>query len=83
MTEEGQALYREALVASEDLRNKLSKVRIKIDAKKSPKVIKAIVSIFGEDYLTSSGDAYLTYDMYCSVVNLIRTLGSATAKETI
>lgn len=83
MTEEGQALYNEAIKASEDLRLKLSKVRIKIEASKSPKVIKAITSVFGESYLTSNGDAYLTYDMYCSVVNLIRALGSTTARETI
>jgi len=83
MTEEGLALYKEAIEASEDLRLKLSKVRIKIEGSKSPKVIKAIKEIFGESYITDKGDAYLTYDMYCSVVNLIRVLGNTTAMEAI
>lgn len=83
MTEEGQALYDEAIKASEELRQKLSKVRIKIDGNKSPKVIKAIKDVFGDTYITTTGNAYLTYDMYCSVINLIRELGRVTAKETI
>lgn len=83
MTEEGLALYKEAIEASEDLRLKLSKVRIKIEGSKSPKVIKAIKEIFGESYITDKGDAYITYDMYCSVVNLIRVLGNTTAMEAI
>lgn len=83
MTEEGQALYLEAVEASEDLRNKLGTVRIKVSGSKSPKVIKAIESIFGTKYTTSSGDSYITYDMYCSVVNLIRTLGNTTGRESL
>lgn len=83
MTEEGQALYLEAIAASEDLRNKLSSVRIRVSGSKSPKVVKAIESIFGTSYTTSSGDSYITYDMYCSIVNLIRSLGNTTAQETI
>ena len=83
MTEEGLALYQEALAASEDLRLKLSKVRIKIDGKTSPKVIKAIQQIFGDEPITDKGDAFLTYDMYCSVVNLIRVLGNTTAMESV
>lgn len=83
MTEEGIALYQEALAASEDLRLKLGKVRIKIDGSKSPKVIKAIQQIFGDKSITEKGDAYLTYDMYCSVVNLIRVLGKTTASEMV
>lgn len=83
MTEEGQTLYLEAIAASEDLRNKLSSVRIRVSGSKSPKVVKAIESIFGTSYTTSSGDSYITYDMYCSIVNLIRSLGNTTAQETI
>lgn len=83
MTEEGKLLYEQALVASEDLRSKLSKVRIKIDAKKSKNVVDAVVAIFGDTYLLDDGGCYLTYDMYCSVVNLIRTLGTHTAMEAV
>ena len=83
MTEEGLALYQHALEASEDLRSKLSKVRIKISGAKSPKVVKAVQEIFGETYITDNGDTYLTYDMYCSVVNLIRALGKTTAQEMV
>ena len=83
MTEEGLALYNEAIKASEDLRLKLGKVRIKISGSSSPAIISAVTSIFGKEYITDSGDTFLTYDMYCSVVNLIRALGKTTADERV
>lgn len=83
MTEEGQLLYEKALEASEELRSKLSKVRIKIQGSSHPGVIEAISKVFGKEHITATGDAYLTYDMYCSVVNLIRTLGNTVAAEKL
>ena len=83
MTEEGLALYKRAIEASEELRVKLSKVRIKVDGSRSPQLIEAIRALFGSTYITGQGDSYITYDMYCSVVNLLRSLGNKTAEETL
>lgn len=83
MTEEGLALYTKAIEASEELRIKLSKVRIKVDGARSPQLIEAIRALFGSTYITDKGDSYITYDMYCSVVNLLRSLGTKTAEETL
>lgn len=83
MTEEQKQLYNEALAASEDLRLKLAKIRIRVDGLKSPNIIKAIKELFGESYINDKGDSYITYDMYCSVVNMIRTLGGLVGEENL
>lgn len=83
LSSEEKALYDASINASEDLRLKLSKIRIKVSGKDSPRVISAITAIFGTDYINSQGDSYITYDMYCSVINLIRTLGTTTAEEML
>lgn len=83
LSTEDRALYNAGINASEDLRLKLSKIRIKVSGKDSPRVISAISALFGSEYVNSQGDSYITYDMYCSVVNLIRTLGTTTAEEML
>lgn len=81
--EELTNLLSEATSASEDLRSKLSSLKIKISGAKDPNIITAISNIFGSSYITTSGDSYITYDMYCSVINLIRKLGTTKAEELL
>jgi len=83
LSAEEKALYDSSINASEDLRMKLSKIRIKVSGRDSPRVISAITALFGVEYINSQGDSYITYDMYCSVINLIRTLGTTTAEEML
>lgn len=83
LSEDEKALYDAGINASEDLRLKLSKIRVKVSGKDSPNVISAVTSLFGAEYINSQGDTYITYDMYCSVINLIRTLGTTTAEEML
>lgn len=83
ITEEQLDILNEAKEVSEELRLKLSKIKIRINGAKSPAVISAISSLFGQSHVLGSGDAYITYDMYCSVVDLIRELGELTAQESI
>ena len=73
----------EAYEISEDLRKKLSKIRINIDKNKNPEIINAIRRIFGDSYISRSGNSTITYDMYCSTLNLIRTLGKNKSEEIL
>ena len=66
-----------------ELRSKLSKIKINIDKNKNPELIIAIRKIFGETYISRVGNAVITYDMYCSTLNLIRTLGKSKAEEIL
>lgn len=77
------SLITEGTEISEELRLKLGNIKIKISGSKDPNIIIAISKIFGEEYITSTGDSYITYDMYCSVINLIRVLGTQKAKEIL
>ena len=49
----------------------------------SKEIINAIRSIFGESYIYSNGNSIITYSMYSSVINLLRTLGNNKAEETL
>lgn len=73
----------DAYEVSNELRAKLSKIRIHIDKNNNPELINAILLIFGPTYISKSGNSSITYDMYCSILNLIRTLGKEKAKEVL
>lgn len=73
----------EAYTVSNELRDKLSKIRIHIYKSKNPEIIEAITHIFGNSYISRTGDSTITYDMYCSVINLIRTLGKSKSEEIV
>lgn len=66
-----------------NLRNKLSKIKIHISGKESPELIKAVRSIFSDRYVDSKGNTTITYEMYCSVVSLLRQLGNSKAEEIL
>lgn len=81
MTDEVKELLEEASNISGELRNKLSKISININGSKSPELITAVQTIFGKDYISSSGNTTITYDMYCSLLNLMRELGSKKTED--
>lgn len=80
--EDVKKILQEGMDASEDLRAKLSHIKININ-KTEESVIKAIRELFGDSYISSSGNSIITYDMYCSTINLIRTLGAQKASEML
>ena len=81
--EEVATLLEEAYAAEEDLRQMLSKIKIHIDGTKDPEIITAIESLFGKSYISSTGNSTLTYNMYCSVLNLMRQMGKSKAEELL
>lgn len=68
---------------SNELKEKLSKIKININKDSNPELIEAIFRIFGEKYISRSGNSVITYDMYCSTLNLIRTLGKNKSEEIL
>ena len=77
------SVLEEGYSISAELREKLSKISINIDGNKNPEIIEAILRIFGESYIGRSGNSKITYDMYCSVISLIRTLGENKSQEVL
>lgn len=82
MTEEGKLLYEQALEASQDLSEKLTHVSIRIPSNDTS-LIESTKKVFGEEYILEDGSVKLTYEMYRSLVNLIRDLGKLTSNEVL
>lgn len=78
-----QEVLADAYEAENDLRSQLTKIKINIDGKSSPNIISAVTAIFGPEYISSNGNCSITYEMYCSVINLIRDLGKLKAQEVV
>lgn len=68
---------------SEELRSKLYKLSVTIDGTKNPELIKAIRHIFGDSYVYSSGNSAITYDMYCSLLRLLKQVGQKKTEELV
>lgn len=68
---------------SDELRRKLAKIRINVNKQDNPELITAIQRIFGDNYISKAGNSVITYDMYCSTLNLIRTLGKNKSEEIL
>ena len=73
----------EAKSISTELLDKLSKIKIHINGGSNPEIINAIRSIFGDSYIYANGNSVITYSMYSSVINLLRTLGNNKAEEIL
>ena len=78
-----QELLHEAQGVAGELREKLAKIKINIDGSKSPDVVTAIRAIFGEQYVNNKGNSYISYDMYCRVIDLLRKAGKSKAEEIL
>ena len=81
--EEIQQILAEARTADINLRNKLSKIKIHINGRDNPELIKAIKTIFDSTYIDTNGNSVITYNMYCSVINLLRQIGTSKAEEIL
>lgn len=68
---------------SDELRKKLAKIRINVNVQDNPEIINAIERIFGSTYISKAGNSVITYDMYCSTLNLIRELGKQKSQEIL
>lgn len=81
--DEVQQVLADARIVDINLRNKLSKIKIHISARDNPELIKAIRTVFDDTYIDSNGNSMITYTMYCSVINLLRQLGTSKAGEIL
>lgn len=77
------SVLQEGYEISAELRDKLSKISINIDGNKNPEIINAIRRIFGDDYISRTGNSKITYEMYCSTLSLIRSLGENKSQEVL
>lgn len=66
----------------EELRVTLKDIKVPVSSL-HPTVIEAIKNIFGDDYLDSEGKGFVTYDMYLKALDIIKTVGNATASEFV
>ena len=81
--EEIQQVLAEARLVDINLRNKLSKIKIHVSGKSNPELIKAIRTVFDDTYIDTNGNSIITYNMYCSVINLLRQIGLSKAEEIL
>ena len=81
--EEIQQVLAEARLADINLRNKLSKIKIHVNGKSNPELVKAIKTVFDDTYIDTNGNSIITYNMYCSVINLLRQIGLSKAEEIL
>ena len=81
--EEIQQVLAEARLADINLRNKLSKIKIHVNGKSNPELVKAIKTVFDDTYIDANGNSIITYDMYCAVINLLRQIGLSKAEEIL
>lgn len=81
--EEIQQVLAEARLADINLRNKLSKIKIHVNGKSNPELVKAIKTVFDDTYIDANGNSIITYDMYCAVISLLRQIGLSKAEEIL
>ena len=81
--EEIQQVLADARTADINIRNKLSKIKIHINARDNPELIKAIRTVFDDTYIDTNGNSVITYNMYCAVINLLRQIGTSKAEEIL
>ena len=65
-----------------ELKTTLKDVKVPVSSL-HPAVIEAIRNIFGDNYLTSDGKGFITYEMYLQSLDIIRSVGNATASEFV
>ena len=78
-----QQVLAEARLADINLRNKLSKIKIHVNGKSNPELVKAIKTVFDDTYIDANGNSIITYDMYCAVISLLRQIGLSKAEEIL
>jgi hypothetical protein len=72
---EGQLYLNELKTTLKDIKVPVSSLH--------PTVVEAVRNIFGDNYLTSEGKGFITYEMYLQSLDIIRSVGNATASEFV
>lgn len=75
LVSEGQSYLDELKTTLKDIKVPVSPLH--------PTVIEAIRNIFGDNYLNSEGKGFITYEMYLQSLDIIRSVGNATASEFV
>lgn len=78
--EEYKSIVEEAENVLADINKDLSTVSVNIKAS-SVEVIKAILMLFGKDYINSDGSSKITYEMYKQVNSMLRDAGKMKLQE--
>ena len=66
----------------DELKTTLKDIKVPVNSL-HPTVIEAIRNIFGDNYLNSEGKGFITYEMYLKSLDIIRSVGNATASEFV
>ena len=66
----------------DELKTTLKDIKVPVSSL-HPTVVVAIRNIFGDNYLTSEGKGFVTYEMYLKSLDIIRSVGNATASEFV
>ena len=75
-------LINEGQLYLDELKTTLKDIKVPVNSL-HPTVIEAIRNIFGDNYLNSEGKGFITYEMYLKSLDIIRSVGNATASEFV
>lgn len=75
-------LINEGQLYLDELKTTLKDIKVPVSSL-HPTVVEAIRNIFGDNYLTSEGKGFITYEMYLQSLDIIRSVGNATASEFV
>ena len=75
-------LINEGQLYLDELKTTLKDIKVPVSSLR-PTVIEAIRNIFGDNYLNSEGKGFITYEMYLKSLDIIRSVGNATASEFV
>lgn len=75
-------LINEGQLYLDELKTTLKDIKVPVSSL-HPTVIEAIRNIFGDNYLNSEGKGFITYEMYLQSLDIIRSVGNATASEFV
>lgn len=75
-------LISEGQLYLDELKTTLKDIKVPVSSL-HPTVIEAIRNIFGDNYLNSEGKGFITYEMYLQSLDIIRSVGNATASEFV
>lgn len=75
-------LINEGQLYLNELKTTLKDIKIPVSSL-HPTVVEAVRNIFGDNYLTSEGKGFITYEMYLQSLDIIRSVGNATASEFV
>lgn len=75
-------LINEGQLYLDELKTTLKDIKVPVSSL-HPTVVEAIRNIFGDNYLTSEGKGFVTYEMYLKSLDITRSVGNATASEFV